>query len=36
MTEVLRDHESVLSERLKHTQEFREAELIKTQALEEA
>tara|TARA_B100000579_G_C22848316_1_gene865795 strand:- start:1854 stop:2780 length:927 start_codon:yes stop_codon:yes gene_type:complete len=34
MTEVLRDHETVLEERLKHTQEFREAELVKTEALE--
>ena len=36
MTEVLRDHEAVLAERLKHTQEFREAEIVRTKALEEA
>lgn len=35
MREVLRDHEDVLTERLKYTQEFREAELIRTEALEQ-
>ena len=35
MQEVLRDHDDVLTERLKHTQEFREAELIRTEELEQ-
>ena len=36
MTEVLRDHDEVLTERLKHTQEFREAELAQINELEHA
>jgi hypothetical protein len=36
MTEVLRDHEEVLTDRLKHTQEFREAELVRTEELEQS
>ena len=35
MTEVLRDHDDVLTERLKHTQEFREAELAHIDELEQ-